>query len=164
MKILQNQKKIGTVHFITQAIAFIVLTKGMGLLFLQALAESPGWVMLGLWIAFNFLGIVLLVNITDKLFHNSTSLLIAGVKIILIALLAGIISYLFELIYYKYHFYYIGRDFDLNDFKNSFWSFMKYIPPVVAIGELIRKNPDFLQRVRNSVKKQKNKKTNANIV
>ncbi|MCR6639681.1 MAG: hypothetical protein NVV82_12045 [Sporocytophaga sp.] len=74
--ILQDQKKIGVIHIVTQIIAFIVFTKGMGMLLLLALAEFNGWVMLVLWLIFNFWGIVLLVNVTDRLFNNSPSVLI----------------------------------------------------------------------------------------
>jgi hypothetical protein len=40
--ILQDQKKIGTVHIITQIIVFMLFTKGMGMLLLLALAELIG--------------------------------------------------------------------------------------------------------------------------
>ena len=152
MKLLQEYKKIGTIHLLIQAVAFIVMTKGMALLFLQALSESPGWVMLALWLVFNFFVIVVVVNLLDLLLPSFLhfALLVTIIKILAVALIGGGVSYLFDLVYYKYQCYYIGEQFNLNDFKDNFWSFMIYIPPVIALGELIRRNTGILRIVRLS--------------
>lgn len=148
MKLFHNYEKIGTIHLLTQAIAFIVMTKGMALLFLQALSESPGWVIVSLWLILNYFVIALLINLLDVILSSSSrnTLLVTAIKILVIALVGGVVSFLFNLIYYRFHFFYIGKEFNLNDFRNNLWNFMTYIPPVIVLGELIRRNTGFIRR------------------
>lgn len=141
MKLLQDQKRIGTLHIVTQLAALIVLTKGEGLLLMLALAETPGWIMLALWLLFNYFILVVLVNHFDSLplFSSRYAKYETSIKVLLIAVLGGFLSFFFDLIYYKFHFYYIGEEYKLTELLGNIWSFMFFVPPVIAIGEIIRR-------------------------
>ncbi|MBD1398479.1 hypothetical protein H9Q13_15005 [Pontibacter sp. JH31] len=141
MKLLLNQKKIGKQHLVTQLVALIVLTKGEGLFLMLALSEAPGWIMLALWILFNYFILVALVNYFNSLPLASSRFAKYGttIKVLLIAVLGGLISFAFDLIYYRFHFYYIGEEYSLTELLGDIWSFMIFVPPVIAMGEIIRR-------------------------
>lgn len=151
MKLLQNQRKIGTLHLVTQLVALIVLTKGEGLILMLALSEPPGWIMFGLWLLFNYIILVILVNYFESLPLSSFRFAKYGtaVKILLIAVLGGLLSFICDLIYYRFLFYYIGEEYKLTELLGNVWSIMVFVSPVIASGEIIRRK-SYLHLFRSS--------------
>ena len=145
IKLLNNSFKIGAIHLFTQ----LIFTKGELLIFLQALTEPLGWLLFGMFIAFDFIIIVILVNFFNKILPEKFPfpIVLTGLKILAIAFIGGAIGFIFELIYYKVHYSYLDNEFELSEFLGRFPTFMTYIPLVIVLGELMRLIPKLVRKV-----------------
>ena len=102
-----------------------------------------------MFIAFDFIIIVILVNFFNKILPEKFPfpIVLTGLKILAIAFIGGAIGFIFELIYYKVHYSYLDNEFELSEFLGRFPTFMTYIPLVIVLGELMRLIPKLVRKV-----------------
>ncbi|MEX2593312.1 MAG: hypothetical protein WD426_11090 [Anditalea sp.] len=122
---MTDNKEIGIINSLTQLVALGIFSGGAIFFLPLALAEITGWVMLGLWIGLNFFGLPLIIKLTDK--------------ILLTGLSGGLLAYILNLTYYRFHMYYIDKEFNLNDYKSDLIPIVLTMTVAIMIGELIRR-------------------------
>lgn len=136
-----DNKEIGVINSLTQLVALGIFSGGAIFLLPLALSEITGWIMLGLWIALNFLGLPLIIGLTDKIQDSQEGQfnLTNGLKILLTGISGGLLAYIFELTYYKFHMFYIDKEFTLNDYKDDFIPLVLTMTIAIITGEIIRR-------------------------
>ncbi len=138
---LTNNKEIGIINSLTQLIALGILSGGAVFLLPLALAEITGWVMLALWVGLNFFGLPLIIKLTDKIISCQTVKFnfLSGLKIFLTGLFGGLLAYILNLTYYRFHMYYIDKEFNITNYKGDFVPIVLTMTVAIIAGEIIRK-------------------------
>ena len=138
---MTNYKEIGIINSLTQLVAFGILSGGAVFLLPLAFAENTGWVMLILWIGLNFLGLPMIVKLTDKILEGRAASLDlrSELKILLTGLLGAVLAYILNLVYYRFHMHYIDKEFDLSDYKSDFVSIVATMTMAIIVGEFVRR-------------------------
>lgn len=124
-----------------QLVALGVTSGGAIFLLPLALAEINGWVMLTLWLGLNFLGLPLIVWLTDKILSvfKLPTIIIRLQYLLLTGITGGLLSYILYLTYYKFHMHSIQQEFSFSKFQEDFLPIVTTMTITIAIGELIRK-------------------------
>lgn len=145
-----ENKEIGIINSLTQLVAVGVFSGETIFLLPLVLAEMTGWVMLGLWIVLNFVGLPLIIKLTDKIINHKVGELniMSTLKILLVGLSGGLLAFILNLIYYSF----ISKQFNLNDYKSSFIPIVLTMSVAIMIGELIRIKRN---EIKNDIRKER---------
>ena len=137
---MKQIKEIGIFHSLTQVLTLGIYSGGVIFLLPLALAEITGWVMLGFWTGLNFLVLPIIISLLDKTLDrvNSSSAILRATKIFVTGLTGGLVGYCLYLIYYKFHMFYIKKEFNINEFYSDFYPIVLTLTVTISITEVIR--------------------------
>lgn len=137
MKLVTKSKEIGLTHSLIQLIVFGLISGGTIFLLPMALAEITGWVLLILWTGYNFIGLPIIIKLLDNFITKKTRIL-GVLKIMITGLIGGLLGFTLNLVYYKFHMFFIKKEFNLSDYYNDFFNIVTTLTISIISAELIR--------------------------
>ena len=152
MSKMKLAEEIGITHSLTQILTLGIYSGGDIFLLPLALAEITGWVLLVILIGFNFLGLPIIINILDRTFVKKTSILTI-VKIIITGLTGGLLGFFLNIAYYKFHMFYIKKDFSISDYYNDFFPIVITLTGTIIIAEILRMTKLLKRQMSNKTEK-----------
>ena len=148
MEVKPQTKQIGITHILTQILVLGIISGGSVFVLLIALAEITGWILLGLWLIFDFFVLPQIQRFLDKTF-SQTTILFSLLKMILLGLAGGIIAFLLFILYYRFHMFYINAGFNISTYYKDFIPMLIVVFMLISIGELVRRLVAFIKAKKN---------------